>query len=233
MLPIFLGLWPAALVFFFCLRLSREVQSHANGDTNGHACAGPDSRQPSSARSHSISKLTWLGYLVLLVVTKFTMPAELRTSSPTWQHVWFYGWVTALSTGAGAAPLVLTHDLGKMMLAFGNAVAAGMMLSACYSLVSEGAMVVEPAGFTDGWWTGFAAVLAAPWARVLLGVLAGLVFILSTKKVRVCVILSYEQHGWMDVLNVAMDFPYLLYDASDRQQVFVARSFPPLVRRMG
>lgn len=173
---------------------SRE-QSTSNGDTNGHSCPAPQQGNGQAAqKSNATSKLTWLGYVLLVVVTKFTMPVELRTASPSWQHVWFYGWVTALSTGVGAVPLVLTHDLGKMMLAFGNAVAAGMMLSASYSLVSEGATVVEPAGFTDGWWTGFAAVLAAPWARVLLGVVAGLVFILSTKKVRCFISCSDDSH---------------------------------------
>lgn len=74
---------------------------------------------------------------------------------------------------------MLAHDLGKQMLGVGNAIAAGMMLSASYSLVTEGATVEEPAGmFGEGM-----GILAAPWARVAVGVLAGLAFILSTKKV--------------------------------------------------
>lgn len=65
------------------------------------------------------------------------------------------------------------------MLSVGNAIAAGMMLSASYSLVSEGATVQEPEGmFGEGM-----GALTAPWVRVAAGVLAGLVFILSTKKV--------------------------------------------------
>lgn len=153
--------------------------------TNGHQCCAddPHSQQQSSPHDHPTSKWTWAGFLLLILVTKYTFPDQLRTPNPTLQHVWFYGWVTALSTGLGAAPLILAHDLGKAVLAYGNAIAAGMMLSASYSLVSEGATVAEPEGFTAGWWTAFAALLAAPWARVLLGVLAGLVFILSTKKV--------------------------------------------------
>lgn len=175
--------------------------AYSAADTNGHSCSQDAHRQPpslsastSSASSssspkpanhhhHPNSKWTWAGYLLLLVVTKYTLPDELHTSAPTLKHVWFYGWVTALSTGVGAAPLILTHDLGKAMLAYGNAIAAGMMLSASFSLVSEGATVVEPEGFTAEWWAMFATFLGAPWARVVLGVAAGLVFILSTKKV--------------------------------------------------
>eukprot|EP00752_Nemacystus_decipiens_P006931 g6224.t1 len=167
-------------------------ESRANGsrsssprasETNGHSRTDPHKQEPPSPPHHPTSKWTWAGYLLLVAITKYTMPDELRTSSPTVQHVWFYGWVTALSTGVGAAPLILAHDMGKAMLAFGNAVAAGMMLSASYSLVAEGVTVVEPEGFTDGWWAGFSGLLAPPWARMVLGVLAGLVFILSTKKV--------------------------------------------------
>lgn len=174
---------PVGLAYFHQVRSNGSRSSSPRAaDTNGHS--HPDThKQQSSPQDHPTSKWTWAGYLLLVAITKYTMPSELRTSNPTVQHVWFYGWVTALSTGAGAAPLILAHDMGKAMLAFGNAVAAGMMLSASYSLVAEGVTVVEPAGFTDGWWAGFGILLAAPWARMLLGVVAGLVFILSTKKV--------------------------------------------------
>lgn len=181
----------AGPVLAYTPRGVRTHQSRANGsrsssprsvDTNGHSHPDPHKQQP-SPQDHPTSKWTWAGYLLLVAVTKYTIPGELRTSNPTAQHVWFYGWVTALSTGAGALPLILAHDMGKAMLAFGNAVAAGMMLSASYSLVAEGVTVVEPEGFAVRWWAGFPALLAEPWARMVLGVLAGLAFILSTKKV--------------------------------------------------
>lgn len=110
----------------------------------------------------------------MLLVSKLTLPRDLHPTSPNLQHVWYFGWVTALSTGLGAAPLLVTHDLGKQMLSVGNAVAAGMMLSASYSLVAEGA-AVETGGVTEAHFS----VLA----RVVVGALAGLAFILSTKKV--------------------------------------------------
>lgn len=62
------------------------------------------------------------------------------------------------------------------MLSVGNAVAAGMMLSASYSLVTEGIAVEEE--FDVGGWLSAGM-------RVAAGVLAGLMFILSTKQVRV------------------------------------------------
>ncbi|CAM9290042.1 unnamed protein product [Pylaiella littoralis] len=167
-------------------RLSDSAPKATAAPNGHHSCPDDRRNQPQqkpSPHDHPTSVWTWAGFVLLVLVTKYTFPEQLRTSNPTLQHVWFYGWVTALSTGLGAAPLILAHDLGKAVLAYGNAIAAGMMLSASYSLVSEGATVIEPEGFTVGWWGGFAVLLAEPWARVLLGVLAGLVFILSTKKV--------------------------------------------------
>ncbi|CAM9818761.1 unnamed protein product [Hapterophycus canaliculatus] len=151
-------------------------------DPNGHSCAAGSDKPPSSSSSpappqgqhqHPTSRWTWVGYFLLLAITRYTIPNELHTSNPTLRHVWFYGWVTALSTGVGAAPLFFFPDLGKAMLALGNAVAAGMMLSASCSLVWEGATVSEPEGFTAEWWPALAAVLAAPGARVVVGVLTG------------------------------------------------------------
>lgn len=173
-------------------------QQHTNGTSlsvaasarNGHDSKEPETtklgsteKQPSSVSSqhHPTSKWTWFGYLLLVIVSKYTLPDDLRPSRPTLAHVWYYGWVTALSTGLGAAPLLLAHDMGKQMLGVGNAIAAGMMMSASYSLVTEGAMVDEADGvFREG----MMGILSPAWARVALGVLAGLLFILSTKKVR-------------------------------------------------
>lgn len=120
---------------------------------------------------------TLVAYLLLVLVSKYTLPEDLSPVTPTLQHVWYYGWVTALSTGLGAAPLVLAHDMSKQMLCVGNAVAAGMMLSASYSLVVEGATIAEAEGDE-------AEVRWSAPARVFMGLIAGLLFIVSTKKVK-------------------------------------------------
>lgn len=191
------------IYFFVCLHHQQQQQmqdGHTNGSSGSSASttasstakngyeAGEaattasddddDEKNKSTAQKHGpTSWWTWAGYLLLLLVSKYTLPEDLHPVSPTLKHVWYYGWVTALSTGLGAAPLLLAHDMGKQMLGIGNAIASGMMLSASYSLVSEGASVQEPEGLAG------IGVLSEPWARVALGVLAGLVFILSTKKV--------------------------------------------------
>ncbi len=46
--------------------------------------------------------------------------------------------ITALATGLGALPLAVAARVEARWLAMGNAVAAGLMLAACYSLIVEG-----------------------------------------------------------------------------------------------
>ncbi|KAG5186659.1 hypothetical protein JKP88DRAFT_179593, partial [Tribonema minus] len=112
-------------------------------------------------------------YFAILLVSKYTLPADLHPSQPTMSHVWYYGWVTAVSTGFGAVPLLFANELGEQMLGVSNAIACGMMLSASYSLVMEGAGLEPDPG---------CAIHSAAW-RVAVGVLAGLAFILPTKRV--------------------------------------------------
>lgn len=64
--------------------------------------------------------------------------SSLSTKVPTVQHVFYYGWLSALSTGLGSLPLLMWSNPSSTWLGVSNAVAAGMMLSASFSLVDEG-----------------------------------------------------------------------------------------------
>lgn len=87
-------------------------------DEKGEVVAGEQKgSRHSSSSGHPTSWWTWAAYLLLIAVSKYTLPADLHPRNPTRQHVWYYGWVTALSTGLGAAPLLLTHDMGKQVIA--------------------------------------------------------------------------------------------------------------------
>ncbi len=57
---------------------------------------------------------------------------------PTLLLVFIAALITALATGLGALPLLAMRDVSKRSLALGNAVAAGLMLAATFSLVVEG-----------------------------------------------------------------------------------------------
>ncbi|MGY6696175.1 MAG: ZIP family metal transporter [Roseinatronobacter sp.] len=59
-------------------------------------------------------------------------------SDPSLLLVFVAATITALATGLGALPLLLMKNVSPKSLAYGNAVAAGLMLAATFSLISEG-----------------------------------------------------------------------------------------------
>lgn len=52
--------------------------------------------------------------------------------------MFFYALLTAIATGLGALPLIFAKYVSKKYLALGNAFAAGLMISASFSLIYEG-----------------------------------------------------------------------------------------------
>jgi ZIP family zinc transporter len=111
---------------------------------------------------------------VMAVISIVTKPSSLTTKEPTVYQVWYYGWLAALSTGLGALPLLFMSKPDNLWMSVSNAIAAGMMLSASYSLVTEG-VSLDPDGL---------AVFGVPMShtiRVILGVLSGILFVVSTK----------------------------------------------------
>jgi hypothetical protein len=64
------------------------------------------------------------GALVAIVATTyFTMPVPLQPQhgeTPSIQHVFYYGWLTAVSTGLGAIPLAFTRNLASFWVGISN-----------------------------------------------------------------------------------------------------------------
>ena len=92
--------------------------------------AGPGGARPAGEWVHACVALFVVG-----IITYLTTPANLTAREPTPLHVWYYGWITALSTGLGAVPLLMWSKPSDFWLGASNAIAAGMMLSASFSLV--------------------------------------------------------------------------------------------------
>ena len=86
-------------------------------------------------------------------------------------HVWWYGWVTALSTGLGALPVAACRGVSEWWMGLANALAAGMMCAASYALLSEG-FDLEPADSA-----------ITPQQGVLLGMVSGAAFVAVSQKV--------------------------------------------------
>lgn len=58
---------------------------------------------------------TIAAYIVIFAISKYTLPRDLHPSQPTLSHVWYYGWVTAVSTGLGVVPLMFASELGEQV----------------------------------------------------------------------------------------------------------------------
>ncbi|EKX34583.1 hypothetical protein GUITHDRAFT_98030 [Guillardia theta CCMP2712] len=111
---------------------------------------------------------------LMALISYFTMPATLTARVPTVGHVWYYGWLAALSTGLGALPLLFFSKPSDFWLGASNAIAAGMMLSASYSLVTEG-VALDPDG------ASLLGYEISHVTRVIVGVILGMVFVRYTK----------------------------------------------------
>ncbi|HSH46835.1 MAG TPA: ZIP family metal transporter [Longimicrobiales bacterium] len=77
--------------------------------------------------------------------------------------VFLYALATALATGLGAIPFAFVHSISDRVIAYSNAVAAGLMLGASFGLVAEGSEYGS--------------------LQTMVGVLLGVVFILVTQKI--------------------------------------------------
>ncbi len=84
------------------------------------------------------------------------------TAPPDVLLVFSYALLTALATGLGALPFLLIRTLSPRVLGFGNALAAGLMLTASFNLVYEGLEYSMP--------------------LTVLGILAGLGFIVLSRR---------------------------------------------------
>lgn len=92
---------------------------------------------------------------------------------PDWVIVAFYALLTALATGLGALPFLLVRTVSTRTAALANAVAAGLMLGACFGLLAEGTR--------SGSW------------QTLVGALLGMIFIFVTQHALSSVDIGFEE----------------------------------------
>jgi len=74
----------------------------------------------------------------------------------------FFALLTALATGLGALPFLFVRSISPRIAAYANAIAAGLMLGACFGLLAEGT--------ESGSW------------QTLIGAGLGMLFILATQR---------------------------------------------------
>jgi hypothetical protein len=151
--------------------------AHANGTSKvTEAVKAPEAPAKKKGERSLVQDLVPFVSLITLMgaITYFTMPESLAVKTPTVQHVWFYGWLAAITTGLGALPLLFFSKPADFWLGACNAIAGGMMLSASYSLVTEGVALDHDGGSMYGYEVSHTV-------RVVCGVLLGMLFVRCTK----------------------------------------------------
>ena len=111
--------------------------------------------------------------IILAIITYITYPGTTvgnNSPEPTLHTVFYYGWISAISTGFGVLPLCFVSEMKEYWIGVSNAVAAGMMSAASYSLFAEGCTFYD---IND------VSCLSAA-ARTAIGCLLGLLFIIGT-----------------------------------------------------
>lgn len=132
----------------------------------------PNEKQKPTTKT---SLWVWITIAFFAALTYVTMPDPLQPphgQSPSIQHVFYYGWLTAIFTGLGAVPLAFAPNLASYWIGLSNAVAAGMMIAASYSLLYEGWTFEDPNDLSS----------IPVHIRTVVGALAGLIFINVTER---------------------------------------------------
>lgn len=112
-------------------------------------------------------------------------------------HVFLFALLTAVCTWLGALPFLFKQQLSAQRIAKANALAASLMISASFGLIYQGIHldpgIIDQAGFSL---FGTSHVLSRETIWVLLGVLAGLGFILVCNRL-------LEKHGDVHVYHLS------------------------------
>lgn len=143
-----------------------------NGALNNKA---NDGEKVKEKKKHVTSPVTYASLVFFAVVTYFAMPHPLQPhhgEEPSIQHIFYFGWLTAISTGLGVVPLIFAPNLAPFWIGISNAIAGGMMIAASYSLVKEGITFDDPHDMST----------ISSELRTAVGAAIGLIFIKFTEK---------------------------------------------------
>lgn len=178
-------------------RQASAAAQNAERAENGAAGSSEKTANGGAANSRTQTTPLWVYLLLTLIaiVTVVMFPRPFQPhGQPTLKHVFFYGWLTAISTGLGVVPFFCLPAVASYWVGVSNgesrhfydgvlqheshtefpptAIAAGMMIAASYSLFVEGCTYSDPDDKS----------FLATELRTAIGAILGLAFILATKK---------------------------------------------------
>lgn len=152
--------------------LSSSSASKEQNEQQTPSASPPASPPPPPTKPVKTSMSSILILFIIIAISYYTFPGSLQpVGKPTIQHVFYFGWISAISTGLGVLPLVFTSNLNTFWVGVSNAIAAGMMTAASFSLIMEGCIFNEPDDIST---------ISSP-IRTTIGAILGLAFILTTK----------------------------------------------------
>jgi hypothetical protein len=98
-----------------------EVNGSSNNNNNDtgkvNKEGGISSQEEETATGHDSTFietpiLTTVSLILIALISYFTYPDSLQpVGRPTLNHVWYFGWISALSTGLGVLPLIFSPRL--------------------------------------------------------------------------------------------------------------------------
>jgi hypothetical protein len=94
-----------------------------------------DTNQKNRRKTQPTSPVAYFAMIAFAVISYATMPSPLQPhhgEDPSIQHVFYYGWLTAVSTGLGAVPLVFAPNLASYWVGISN----GKRTSACIVMIT-------------------------------------------------------------------------------------------------
>jgi len=92
--------------------MAQSIKRSENG--NGYA------NDKNKARPKTGS-MTYVAAIALIIISIVTIPTPFQpVGKPSLLHVWYYGWITALSTGLGVLPLVFAPELDSYWVGVSN-----------------------------------------------------------------------------------------------------------------
>ena len=91
-----------------------------NGTLNNKA---NDGEKVKEKKKHVTSPAIYACLVFFAAVTCFAMPHPLqphRGEEPSIQHIFYFGWLTAISTGLGVIPLIFAPNLAPFWIGISN-----------------------------------------------------------------------------------------------------------------
>ena len=94
-----------------------------NSQKMNSTCSDSEKSLNSTDVPQSTSKSVIFACIVIALITFFQCPSSMQPGKgvkPTVQHVFYYGWISAISTGLGVLPLVFVPNPDKFWIGVTN-----------------------------------------------------------------------------------------------------------------